>query len=345
MNDSDYKGIEHRERVVFKGKVKLNPRSKDAEIVDCYVTEGSVVIESTEPLRIPLDRIEDCSVSIPTSYVDLYRDLAKAQSTPGTIMLKYRDASGQRRTTQFETSAFDALGFSQTLTTARGRLLRVRRWREAWSRGLACPTQPAAKLVQPYLSFFHTIKEKLRNKTGDRLCAELCAMGLNARMAEWGELKQDMFLYDMPGSSLGLIEIQHSPIRLVNVRKRGGDQYTPDVYSKLYLVPDPSVWAKGYAQVEAKFVRAKSGPLKGRVADIHWKSYFEDDFLRRLEQDVSLKQALIRLGQEIRVERRQEWGCWVIWSPGEEYRLSAPSREEWDCYQMIARRLLELGEK
>lgn len=363
MNDSNYKDIEHGERVVFKGKVKLNPRSKDAEIVDCYVTEGSVVIESTEPLRIPLDRIEDCSVSLATSYITYVVDyLAGGRSTVGTITLGYRDASEQSRKAEFEMSAADSYKLRDTLDG----LLRQRRWRDAWSRGLACPTQPAVKPAKRHMRLFHKIVEKRRDKTRDRLCADLYAIGLDALMVEWGELEQDLFLYYAPsraqgsGRSLGLIEIQHSPIRLVNVLKGPAErEYGGGIYRSMCLVPDPSVWTKGYLQVEAKFVRAKSGPVRGNVVDIDWKSYFEDDLLRRLEQDVSLKQALIKLEQEIRMQRRPEWleqieiriqrhselGCWAIWPPAEEGRLTAPSKEEWDCYEMIARRLLELGEK
>lgn len=95
------------EEVLLKAKVEVNPRSKDAEVADCYVTVRHVLLESREPLKIPLYQVDDCHVSttIPTEGAAMANYSRMASSV---VTLRYCDASGHRRTVEFAMSTFDA---------------------------------------------------------------------------------------------------------------------------------------------------------------------------------------------------------------------------------------------
>ena len=226
------------------------------------------------------------------------------------------------------------------------------------------------------MDFLRAVKEKLRDKTGDRLCADLCAKGLDACMAERGQPEEHITWHGE--ESMGLIEIRDSPIRWVNVvrKQRGSLLQSVIVYINVYLVPDPSLPRKGY--LEIKPGRVKSVPLFGRVVDLRWKANFikikwkfmpiltrksipvktESSLIRRLSEDVSLKQKLIGLKEDVKIRSFPEQRCWAMLSshfPSGWFRPSgwfsssmkqpAPSRELWDCYETIARHLLEAGGK
>ena len=66
------------------------------------------------------------------------------------------------------------------------------------------------------MGFFNNIKETLRDKTRDKVCTRLCAIGVESRMAERGRSEEHIGARVI-GASLGLIEIQDSPICWVNV--------------------------------------------------------------------------------------------------------------------------------
>ena len=62
MSVAKSKDIGDKGKVLFEREVTLNPNSKKAEVADCSVTESSIIIQSTEPLKIPLERIDNCEV-------------------------------------------------------------------------------------------------------------------------------------------------------------------------------------------------------------------------------------------------------------------------------------------
>ena len=77
------------------------------------------------------------------------------------------------------------------------------------------------------MKFFHAIKEILRDKEKDKLCAGLRDMGLDAQMAEQGRPEEQAvgrLSRWSPKISMGLIEIHGEPIRWINVvRENSGD--------------------------------------------------------------------------------------------------------------------------
>lgn len=224
----------------------------------------------------------------------------------------------------------------------------------------AYPSQPDTKPTRPYKGFWGKLREKMRDKTRDELCAYLCTMGLDARMAERRRPEEHIWKL---AKSLGLIAISDSPIRWVNVCEFEGGQYTSTTYRNVYLVPDPRVAGEGY--LELKSVRVKSKPVFGEVVDLRWQAKFvfverwlwgrpalevkrvplgsESDLVTRLNDDSELKERLTMLKEDVKIRSYPSWG-WAIES-GHSIKQPMLSREQWNCYETIARHLLESGGK
>jgi len=344
MEESAYKDIYDREKVLFKGKVEVHPRSKNAETCDCCVTGASVAIESTEPLQIPMDKIEDRYLGVaPIDSVEL----ARRQLVSVTVALRYRDASERSKTAQFTMSAFEAGMFTTALEKAQKAPERTRLrllWRDVWSREFTYQTPLTVKPTKTFTRIFNPI-----DKTRDKLCTDLCAIGLDARMVVPPQTQEEVIGHWL-GRSPALIEIRHNPIRLVNVLKHeDSDQYGGHLvsYSAVYFVPDLTIpWDVYGPDVlwHGRSVRVKSVPIFGRVVNIRWEGNFERDIIMRLGQDVSLSQSLIRLKEDVEIISYPAYGCWTISPPSNPDQLTAPSREQWDCYETIARHLLESTE-
>ena len=122
MEEAANEDVGHKEKVLFQGKVTLNPNSKNTEVADCLVTEGSVIIESTEPLQIPLDRVEECLVIGVACMVG-----RKAEFKPCRVILRYRTASGEKKKIEFEMNWEEAGNLKITIDEAKGRMLHERR--------------------------------------------------------------------------------------------------------------------------------------------------------------------------------------------------------------------------
>jgi len=216
--------------------------------------------------------------------------------------------------------------------------LEVIRWLERLNRG-----------------FWRRIEEQFlaRNK----VCTRLCSIGLNTHMVELGRPEENVgldWVMSKDDKSLGLIEIQESPIRWVNVLQTisgKGTQGETVRYKNVYIVPDSTLFTKG-GDWFIESTRQKSVRVIGRVIDIKWKANFEDELIMRLGQDVLLNQSLIRLNEDILIRSFPKYGCWAISSSrffggwfGLAVGQSTPSREQWDCYEMVTRFLLEFSER
>ncbi len=338
MDEVEYK---NNEIMLYKTKAKLSLPHRKPEEVHCLVTQGHVVIEAEEPLKIPLVRIKDWSVR--TEIVNIR---AVTQAVPGTVTLRYRDASGHGQTMELEMEAvYDAGALASALKSTRdaAEIARRRlRWRDVWSRQLPYQTLVCA---QP--------------PKGVGLCAELCVIGVDARLVEPSLLPEESVAdwgaepFESTNTSIGLIEVRHSPIRLVNVLitiYSGHYGYGISYYKIVYLIPDSTLfpdstmfWA-GYempTREYGKSVRVKNVPLFGRVIDLQWRGNLGGDLIKRLNQDVPLKEALVRLREDIEILSYPECGCWTISLPSKRDRVISPSREQWKFYETIARHLLE----
>jgi len=67
----------------------------------------------------------------------------------------------------------------------------------------------------------------------------------------------------------------------------------------------------------------------------------ESNLIRQMNEDISLKESLIRLKENVKIRSFPHWG-WVILT---SHNFTDQRRqEEWDCYEIIARYLLETAE-
>jgi len=191
-------------------------------------------------------------------------------------------------------------------------------------------------------------------------------MDLDAQVAKRGQPEEGI-AGGLMGTSLGLIEIRGSLIRWINLLEHPGSRYASTTYTNVYVVPDVQVRSGGY--LELRSARVRDASVYGRVVDLRWTANFvgtrvaaasgqgrdeeaESDLLRRVTEDVALKEGLIGLNEDITVRSVPNYWCWAISSGsyqegglGPKSRRLAPSREQWDCYQAIARHLLEFSEQ
>jgi hypothetical protein len=134
--------------------------------------------------------------------------------------------------------------------------------------------------------------------------------------------------------SMGLIDIENSPIPWINIWCRGsGEGIT---YGMDYGIPDP----RPLPHIYIRSVRIRDFPLFGNVIDVRWnvnyairRDYKEDlRMAQHLTTDQAIRTAIIFNRDEITVYTRPEHGCWIIPHNG----IEAPNPSQWECYQRIA---------
>ncbi len=96
MEEIEYKD---NEKVIFKAKGKLSLPHKKLEDVECFVTEGHVVIEAEEPIKIPASRIKDCQITVDSL------DLSSPGSFSGTARLWFLDDENKKHELSLEMAA------------------------------------------------------------------------------------------------------------------------------------------------------------------------------------------------------------------------------------------------
>jgi hypothetical protein len=190
------------------------------------------------------------------------------------------------------------------------------------------------------------------------ISADLTALGLSIRTVERGGKLEEVGKGYVPGSrdkgsSLGLLEIQGSPIRWLNIleHKYGSSlHHKRPAYLNIYLVPDPDIAKNRCKNVESFPVRSKK--FFGRVVRIRWKGECVEggDLIERLNSDLRLSDLLVDLGEQLVIS--QELDFWVIkpkypyvepWLPRQpSFWGRQTSQKQWDCYCAIAQQLLEL---
>ena len=181
------------------------------------------------------------------------------------------------------------------------------------------------------MGFFGGVKETLRDKKRDKVCANLNTVGVNARLAERG-LREEKASTPRWFRSLGLIEINKSPINFVHViyiQTRYGRHY-----SSLYLIYDIGVINK--AGMKARSKRVKERPIIGEVKDVVWKGDLGGSIIQRLNEDEYLKQELIRTRHDVKIGTCPDINYWKIET---KRYLTKQVREKWDVYEIIARHL------
>ena len=163
------------------------------------------------------------------------------------------------------------------------------------------------------MEIFRTLKETLRDKTRDRVCARLCVMGVDACIAERGRPEEKLGCSGLR-RSLGLVEMHGEPIRWVNVIN--WTQHFPanvQKYRNIYLIHDPNLSTRSklnYSEIE------------------------------QIKDDLLLNQSLTGLNRNIEIQTFPEDKYWAISLEEYEGRNPPPSLEQWNSIKTISSHLL-----
>ena len=170
----------------------------------------------------------------------------------------------------------------------------------------------------------------------DNMFAGLQSLGVNARMADRGRPEEGE-------GSMGIIDIVDEPISWVSVGSVTSsqvyvstDDYTHYGVKVSYRITLPITTIRS--------VRRKNFPLLGKVIDAGWTadwwaergSALVADVLRRLREDAQVREAVIAT-RDVTITGHSSF--WVVAT----LTGRVPTRQEWDCYQAIARHLIEAG--
>ena len=112
-----------------------------------------------------------------------------------------------------------------------------------------------------------------------------------------------------------------------------GDGWLPPRLSH-YGVPDQRLTQESpKVQIESALVKKY---FVGRIVDVYWRGKdFGLGVLERLNDDTSLRKPELAL--QVKIRAYPEHGQWILATATEDL----PSVEVWNCYQAIARHLLD----
>lgn len=112
MNENEYKD---NEKVLYKTRAKLSLPHKEFKEVECFVTEGHVVIEAEEIKKIPVSRIEGCreTIDYPISYRYDYHKVQEPLS--GTVALTFFDEQKRKQRLSLRMEAEDVRNVKQAI--------------------------------------------------------------------------------------------------------------------------------------------------------------------------------------------------------------------------------------
>lgn len=99
MEEAEYKD---NEIVLYKTKAKLSLPHKEPQEVECFVTQGHVVIETEEPIKIPLSLIQDIAVY---AFPSANYSVQAQEPSCGTATLIFLDDQNKKRKLSLETAA------------------------------------------------------------------------------------------------------------------------------------------------------------------------------------------------------------------------------------------------
>ena len=182
------------------------------------------------------------------------------------------------------------------------------------------------------------ITRLFRDRLGERakkFCGHLQAIGVDAKIiSHWSS-------HGNQATREIRIAITGKPVQQIVIREvtyPHVDNTDIVVYID-YLVKDSRIAVERYPVV-IYTVRVRTFPLFGKVVDLRWEG---DDcgtgLIDQLQGNMSIKLAIMK-GRDIRISAGD--GAWYIWPYNSPSAFFIPSEEEWNCYQAIARHLLDM---
>lgn len=175
-------------------------------------------------------------------------------------------------------------------------------------------------------------REQRRDRTIDEVCVGLSAIGLEAQMVK-GWKREQLLGYEF-GHALGLIQINNSPIKYVNVIKNKAQSLQ---YYNVYVVPDTAMLDIG--RLESVAVEEPRG--------INWKGNLHDVVVGEINMGKAVNNYLIRWGAKLYIysypipfppSRPSYWTICSNQHSGSNPPI--PTRDRWDFYEEVARYLV-----
>ena len=194
--------------------------------------------------------------------------------------------------------------------------------------------------------FLDHFKVASSDRKREAICDHLNSIGVKANLAQRGS-PEELFK-GAQEQSLGLISIHDQVLDWVNVVRgyirspkavdylysyRGPPQ--SNYYRIWYGIRDPNLKIREPKRIRS--VRHRSLRALGRAVNVTWEDEFEQVHTDSLDKDAALKRSLIMVGIDVEVMAFPD-GYWII-SNRETARM--PSRPMWDCYQAVAKGLLQ----
>jgi len=143
MEEKEYKD---NEKVLYKTRCKVRLLNKELIETDCLITESHVVINTKEPIKIPLLSIDECYV--PLADITSHPSLRYQQSTHKNLTLLFTDDQNKKQKLSLEIKSADVLDFDYNITKIKEKLrrerenlfvqksLNIRPWVRYWARSL-----------------------------------------------------------------------------------------------------------------------------------------------------------------------------------------------------------------
>ena len=174
----------------------------------------------------------------------------------------------------------------------------------------------------------------IRDHTRDDYCRGLKEIGVNARMAERGREEEK----NPPNTaSLGLIDVEESPIRWINLYKYGLLMASSVAYGAIFGIPDDRITAE-LSGASLHAVPVRRFPVFGRVVDLYWKGDARlGGIIDRMNENRSLKKNMIENGRVMMATVNVDFGGWTSAPPN----AKVPTRGSWEFYETFANQLID----
>jgi hypothetical protein len=182
------------------------------------------------------------------------------------------------------------------------------------------------------------MKNRLRDKSRDRLAEQLNALGVQAEMKDRGQPEEKVSSFWIFKRSLGVIDVKSESIKLINVLKKDGSNKSPPCWWFAFLIPcDLPIPRESILKI--KTVRKKSFPVFGKVLDVHWKG---DDrytgLIAVLSRDVEVDSFVAKVGDLSIRSHKKHFQGWAI-----ESKRFEPTQDDWIALGKIAKKLVYIS--
>jgi hypothetical protein len=166
-----------------------------------------------------------------------------------------------------------------------------------------------------------TLKESVRDKRRDRLCADLQAIGVKASLLARRDDREKV----PRKRSLGLIEISGSPVSWANLIEYSSAGASPDSIGKdftqvHFAVLDPRLgeWGRYEGNVLEKLrlhsIKVRNFPVFGQPKQVKWEGHDSGlGIIQQLDDSALLNCSLLQLGQEFQMTAHNtDRSFWLI---------------------------------